>query len=319
MSRPFWRATAEAVVASVDAIYLAMSTRDAEYVADFNQLTKLNAEAALSLASDLGLLRTSGNLFEAISPLCRSFATANQQRKATALRVLLEAYEPFTKFRERLIATGDATTAARQVKRLLELDAHHDDVKETLLSLGQYSQALIAEGGGGYRPREDTDIYDLRALTEGCANDASAEELIRQRIGQRAADRISRDYVIIPLSNAIQRARNNDGRGAVVSAGNAIESFMDALGSRIGVNLSGRNGINSKAEELHNNSSVMPKKILNISKYLGHIRNAADHGTDPEVSAAWDIRDSTGLEYIFVACSFISAVNERELNGSVEL
>ena len=52
----------------------------------------------------------------------------------------------------------------------------------------------------------------------------------------------------------------------------------------------------------------MPKKLVFKGKYLGHIRNAADHGADSETGAAWQITGATGQEFVFVACSFLSTV-----------
>jgi hypothetical protein len=231
---------------------------------------------------------------------------------------VLEDYPPFLQFRERLLATADASTASRQVKQLLDLTPHQDDVKETLLSLGQYSQALVAEGGGAYRPREDAATYALLELAKGCESDAAAEQMIRLRLGPRAIERISREDVVVPLATAAQRAKAGDGRGAVVSAGNAVESYLDAYATRVGVSVAGKHGLNAKADELAQNNRL-PKKLLNVSKYLGHVRNAADHGIDAEVAAPWNIRPNTGLEYVFVACSFVAALNERELGGAVEL
>lgn len=318
MPRTFWRATAEAVVAAVEATFVSGRAVDSEYVAEFTQLTKPNAKAALDLAVDLGLLKKSAGLYSPDSPLCRALVSADQRRKATALRVVLEDYAPFVRFRERLLTTTDVSAASRQVKQLLELTPHQDDVKETLLSLGQYSQALVAEGGGAYRPREDAATYELHELAKGCESDAAAEQLIRARVGARALERVSREDVVVPLANALQRARATDGRGAVVAAGNAVESFLAAYATRVGVNVTGKNGINAKADELAQQNRL-PKKLQNVSKYLGHVRNAADHGIDAEVGAPWNIRTSTGLEYVFVACSFIAAVIERELGGPVEL
>ena len=77
----------------------------------------------------------------------------------------------------------------------------------------------------------------------------------------------------------------------------------------------GKNGINAKADEL-SSKGKLPKKLLNVAKYLGHVRNAADHGVDPEINAPWTIRDANGLQYCFVACSFVAAVTEHE-NGGV--
>jgi hypothetical protein len=314
MANPFWRATAEAVVAAVDAVYVTNGTADVERVADFAQLTSTNAEAALALAMDLGFLTSTGSDYSPLSPLCRAFASPNQRRKAAALRIVLEAYVPFTLFRDRLIATEDATAAAKQIKILLKLDVHHDDIKDTLLSLGQYSQALVAEGGGVYRAKEAAADDPLEALAVGCAEDTAAERRIRLQLGAQAADQVSRDDVIVPLSNALQRASAKDGRGAVLAAGNAVDSYLTEFGQRANVNLAGKHGINAKAEALQQ-GTVLPKKLLNVSKYLGHVRNAADHGIDDDINAAWDIREHTGVEDVFVACSFIAAATERELSG----
>jgi hypothetical protein len=314
MPTPFFRVTAEAVVATVDAVYSSGRSVDQKYVAEFAQLTQGSADAALRIAAGMGLIEENSGKYIASSVLCRSFSVSDQKRKAAALRIVLEGYEPFVRFRERLISTDDATTSAIQTKIVANLDGHHDDIKETLLSLGQYSQAILAEGGGVYKVSEKPAENALDTLFAGCAEDAKAEHRIRLQIGERAATKISREEVICPLANALQRATTGDPKGAVVTAGNAVESFLEALGRRKGVVLAGKNGINAKADELCK-AGTLPRKILNVSKYLGHIRNAADHGIDSDINASWEIRPATGVEYVFVACSFIASTIERELSG----
>lgn len=318
MPRAFWRATAEGVVAAIDACFIAAKGVDDAYVASFTLTTTGNAKAALDLAVDLKLLKRTGSNFLPVHALCRAFASPDQHRKAAALRVILEDYEPFLIFRERLESTRDATAAARHTKQLLDLDLHQDDVKDTLLSLGQYSQAISAEGAGIYRATGDISTYDLAVLATGCEDDVAAERLVRERLGLQAAGRVSRDEVLVPLTQAIRRARGQDGRGAVVVAGNAVESYLAELAGRLGVSVAGRHGINAKVDAL-SQAGQLPTKLKDVSKYLGHIRNAADHGIDAEVGTAWNIRASTGLEYVFVACSFICAVNQRELGGPHEI
>jgi hypothetical protein len=118
--------------------------------------------------------------------------------------------------------------------------------------------------------------------------------------------------VILPLAQALIHGRDGDGRGAVLNAGNAVESYLAALAGRVGVNISVAAGINAKLERF-SAASRLPSKLVFVGKYLGHIRNAADHGTDPDVGAAWEIRDTTGKEYVFVACSFIFSARAHEL------
>ena len=90
------------------------------------------------------------------------------------------------------------------------------------------------------------------------------------------------------------------------------------MANRLGVGVEGANGINAKLDRL-SQANRLPRKLLYVGKYLGHVRNAADHGVDAEVGGAWTIRNSTGLEYVFVACSFIASVTAYENNRALEI
>jgi hypothetical protein len=156
--------------------------------------------------------------------------------------VVLESYVPFTTFRERLVATADATVAARQTKTELDLSAHRDSVKDTLISLGTYSDALLTEGGGRYVPQPAAAGNPLEVLAIAAANQAAAEARIREQLGTEACRRISRDDVIVPLSNALLQANGANPRGAVLEAGNAMDSYLVELAGRATVVITGARG-----------------------------------------------------------------------------
>jgi hypothetical protein len=319
MPRPFSPGTAEQVVAAVDAVMAHAEPALVAFVADFMDLPAAQAEAALKLAVDLGLLKTSaGGRYAPASPLCRFLATPNNAQRAAVLRVVLESYAPFFTFRERLQSTGVAQTAAQQTKVALDLDAHREAVKDTLISLGTYSDALITEGGGRYAPQPASMENPLQVLALTAGEQAAAEALIRGQLGPEAGGIVSRDEVIVPLSNALLRATGGDARGAVVDAANAVESYLVALAARVGVGLVGATGINSKLDRF-NAGHWMSSKLIGVGKHLGHVRNAADHGIDPDVGVMWTIRRATGLEYVFLACSFIAAVTVKEQNRPAEI
>ena len=318
MARPFSPATAEQVVAAVEAVAVNRQSTRVEFVADFSDLPRDQAEAALKLATDLGLLSHDAGKYSVASPLCRFVVTPNQMQKAAILRLVLESYEPFVIFRERLVATTLAATAAQQTKAALDLGAHREGIKDTLVSLGTYSHALVTEGGGRYRPEENPFENTLEVLAQACRDASAAEARIREQIGPDAATLVSREEVIVPLADALLRAKSGDPRGAVVTGGNAVESYLDALAGRLGVTLSGAAGINAKLEKFAQGNK-MPKKLVQVGKYLGHLRNAADHGVDNEVGASWAIRNATGVEYVYVACSFLASSTAREKSKPPEI
>ena len=61
-------------------------------------------------------------------------------------------------------------------------------------------------------------------------------------------------------------------------------------------------------------------KLVHVGSYLGAVRNAADHGTDADINnSAWQVRDATALEYVYVACSFIATTIGIERNDPAEI
>jgi hypothetical protein len=313
--RAFFQSTAEDVVASIEAVVVYGKPTTVAFVAQFADVPQDRAENALKLAKDLGFLSVNATgEYSGSGPLSRMFIAPSAPPKIAALRVALESYEPFALFRTRLKATvGVPSEAARQTKAALDLTEHRDIIKDTLISHATYSHALDTEGGGLFVPANDPIENQLLTLAQACGDVVAAEARIRLQMGDAAADLVARNEVFLPLANALLRAASGDATGAVVLAGNSVESYLEALAVRIGgVNLTGAAGLNAKLERFAT-ANALPKKLVAVGKYLGNIRNAADHGLgDPDVTAPWTIQESTGTEFVFVACSFINAVTARE-------
>lgn len=305
---------------AVEAIVVTGGPTSLDLIAAFLDTPPANATAALEMAEELGLVNHNGNTYHIVSPLCRFIAVPDQ--KASVLRILVEGYRPFAVFRERLLATADLVRAAQATKVLCNLPAHRDVVKETLISLGTYSRALVPEGGGNYQLEAGSLLNALVVIASACKDMVMAEGRIRNQLGPAAEAILApqRDTIIVPLADALVRANNRDGAGAVQSAGNAVESHITAMAGRMGVNIVGANGIVEKLNRFGIAPKHLPRKLIHIGSYLGAIRNAADHGADPDINnASWQIRDATGVEYVFVACSFIAATIGMERNDPAEI
>lgn len=311
MPRSFHQSTAELTVQVAEAVCIKKGC-DSQFVQSFCDLSHGQAYAALGLAVDIGLIVKEGEVFQPESPLINFLCTPDEAKKAAILRILLESYDPFLKFRDRLLAIGSADNAAQQTKIMLNLDAHREEIKDTLISLGTYAKAIQSEGGGRYKSNTSTLSNQLHEIAQSCSNMAEAEACIRTEIGDYS-ESLDRAEVIHPLASSLLKARNDQPTEAVAEAASAIESFLARLAARMNVNLEGATGLNSRLEKFRANNKL-PKKVVESGKYLGQIRNAADHGVDvdPEVGSVWKILDSTGVQYVFVACSFIRACGARE-------
>jgi hypothetical protein len=226
----------------------------------------------------------------------------------------LENFEPYCVFKQRLAVTELAARAAEQVKLIFNLTPHRDEIRDTFISLGTFTQSLITEGAGLFKvvDYESPKADFLHVVAEVAADRGLAEAIIRRRLGDEIAGWINQQEVLSPLITAYQRVRlGNDARSCIVHAGNAIESFLVQLGAHMGVGLVGATGINGKVERFGNQLNAKHKNML---KYLGHVRNAADHGIDTEIGNSWDISTESATEYVHVAISTVKSIVKLVLN-----
>jgi hypothetical protein len=301
--------TAENIVAASDAVLTRPSGCDENYAAQFMDVPINNVRNALEMAVQLGLIAKNPlDQYIPQKPFTVYLSTANDNQKAAVLRFVLENYEPYTAFKSRLYVTGFVAQAAEQVKVMYTLTPHRDEIKDTLISLGTYAHSLISEGAGLFKPSnyDSQQAEFLHVLDQVVADRAYAEARIRELLTDAVAGWISQDEVLSPLVTAYQHLPNGDTTTPVVHAGNAVESFLVQLAGHLGVNIIGATGINSKVDKF--TTTYLSTKQKNMLKYLGHVRNAADHGVDAEIGSSWDISRETANEYVFVAISTIKSV-----------
>lgn len=304
--------TAENIIGATDAALQKDVGVDVNFVAQFLDIPVDNARNALKMATQLGLtLEKKKDIYVPSHPYAEYLMTSNLPSKAAILRFVLEQYQPYKTFKHRLILSGIAQEAANQTRTIHNISSHREEILNSFISLGTYTNSLISEGAGLYRVAVD-EPYSYLAIVEQVVQARESAELhIKQRLGVEASTWIDEEEVLNPLVTAYQKAANaeDDARAPIVYAGNAVESFLVQIAKQKGVDLKGASGINAKADIL-SNQKIVTKKHLNVLKYLGHIRNATDHGTDvdPDVNHTWDISKHTAIEYVHVTQSAIYAI-----------
>lgn len=291
-------------------------------VAEFLDVPLENANNALQMAVQLGLLELpqGADEYRPCSILARYLVTGSDVQKTAVLRLLVESFPPFRAFKQRLELTGLPATAAQQTRALCGLAAHHDEISATLCSIGTYTNSLVTGTAGrvtvNTAPLEDP-MQALNGLTE---ERESAEFQVRNHLSPQVADWCNTEDVVNPLVTAFlvaQRAAE-DPHPPVIHAANAFESFLTQIAQSTGVNVDTRHGINAKADYLKQ-QQVLQTKHLNVIKYLGHIRNAADHGIDPEIDTSWAITAETSKLYVAVALTAIRTIHTATVDGEYRL
>lgn len=305
-----YRTTAEDIVGATDAALQAQEGVDEVLVSNFLDIPTDNARNALGMAEQLGLVSTNpaGQFFPTF-PYAVYLVTGVLSHKAAILRLALEQYIPYKTFKSRLRLTDSAQEASNQTRALFGINLHRNEIMSTFVSLGTYTNSIVAEGAGRYRVSENESQDFLSVVNEVIQNRETAEICVRRRIGVEAEGWINYEHVLQPLVTAYQMAASaeNEPRTPIVYAGNAIESFLEQVADHYAVNVAGANGINAKADRIAQAHHLAVKHKFMV-KYLGHVRNAADHGIDGEIGQAWSISEKTAVEYVHVAQSVIADI-----------
>ncbi|MEX0801814.1 MAG: hypothetical protein WD688_00575 [Candidatus Binatia bacterium] len=310
MPYEIYQTTAENVIAATDAALQKPEGVDETLITAFLNATPTIARDTLQMAKELSLLKEGQpDLFMPDAKCGLYLCTAERESKAAILRYILEQYEPYRTFKARLALTGVVGDAASQTKALHSIGAHHGIISGTFIDLGTYTRSLISEGGGLYKPRNDDPKIYLKVLDTVIQDRETATLQVSNRLGQEAVSWIDRQNVLENLITAYQRAAaaEQDPRAPIVYAGNAVESFLSQLAAHHSVNVTNAHGINAKADVLRTARHLLSKHTFMV-KYLGHVRNAADHGVDAEIGTQWDVSPKTAVEYVHVAQSVIVAI-----------
>jgi hypothetical protein len=308
MSFEIFRTTAEHIIGATDVALQDADGVDDQRVAAFLDTTPDYARDALRMGAQLGLLtEKAGSVFVTASPCVKYLVTSVREEKGAVFRFVLEQYKPFNVFKHRLdLSTGVVGEAATQTKAICGITAHRDVIAATLIDLGTYANALASQGAGLYLASETKMAEHLKVLNSVIANRQNVEIFITRRLDRDAAEWVDRTDVLENLITAYMRlgSASEDSRAPIVHAGNAFESFLVQLARHFDVNIQGAQGINSKGDKLEQ-AGHLKKGHKYMVKYLGHIRNAADHGIDPEIGCQWTICDATAIEYVHITLTVI--------------
>lgn len=310
--------TAEDIVAVTDSVLAKNSNCTIQYISDFADLTIDQARNALHMAIEFGLIVYDEETqhYSGHSTLARLLITSkNDEHKAAVMRFILEQYQPFTEFIARFAYSDSIDIAAREIKAIHNMSTNQRDIKNTIVSIATYAKAIKSEGANLYSLNNDgVSFYNY--LGEQLNNKNIDELVIRKKLGDEICSFLDSDNVLMPLIDAFSKTKgdNLDVKSCILHAGNAFESFLNQYAIKHGVPLVGKNGIIQKSNAL---SQVLSKKHRGMIEYVGQVRNAAEHGSDPEEgNQMWGISEDTATTFPFIICTLIKNILCRD-NGEI--
>jgi len=304
--------TAEDILFVIDAAYAKPEDCDSKFICDFTDLSESQVKNALHMAQEFSLVTFDSNTstYKGNSSLARlMLSTRTEEQKAAIMWLILDQYEPYRVFKDRLMRNDTLDQAAKKVKAIFDMKLSSSEIKETITNIATYSKAIINNGARNYKLNQDETSH-IDILERVLYNKANDNNILLSLLGERIYDDLNKETIIVPLLDAFSKiqATPTDGKSIILYAANAFESFLVQLGSERNISLIGKNGIIAKSNMLS-----FSKKHKGMIEYLGHVRNASDHGADPsENNTSWAVYDETAKIYPFVVVNLIKAIKEYE-------
>lgn len=313
-------APAEDIVGVVDAILAKPVECSEDFISEFADISSIQTSNALYMAKQLGLAdkdNTTG-YYISNSFLARLIVSSrDDNHKAAIMRLVLEQYEPYITFKSRFSFSSSIDLACKQVKTLYSMSCGYKDIRNAIINIATYSKAMINDGASSYKLNQDEVSY-IEILELALRFKANDDNALRTQLGDTVCDYLNTENVFNPLSDAYSKIQNaeTDPKAAILYAGNAFESFLQQIADTHTISLVGKSGIGQKSDAL---SSVISKKHRGMIQYICQIRNAADHGADPdEGGKVWSISNESAQMYPIVVASIIKNIVLRE-NGTLTI
>ena len=286
--------TAEDIVGVVDAILAIPGNCTKDYISDFADISSVQTDNALLMAKEFNLVKSrQDGTYYSDSYLARLIVSSrNDTHKAAIMRLILEQYEPFVMFKVRHGFTGSMDVAAKQIRSMYSMTSTYKDIRNTIINIGTYSRSLINDGASSYKFNQD-DVNYIEILELALKFKSNDDNALVNQLGEEAYSYVNKDKVFNPLSEAYSKIQNidSDKNSIILYAGNAFESFLQQIADENQISLQRKHGISAKTDAL---SNVLSKKHRGMIKYIIQIRNAADHGADPDENGkVWSISDDT--------------------------
>lgn len=301
--------TAEDIVGVVDAILARPNNCTKEYISDFADISSIQTDNALLMAKEFNLVKNmQDGTYYSDSFLARLIVSSrNDTHKAAIMRLILEQYEPFVMFKVRHGFTGSMDAAAKQIRSMYSMTSSYKDIRNTIINIGTYSRSLINDGASSYKFNQD-DVNYIEILELALKFKSNDDNALVNQLGEDAFSYVDRDRVFSPLSEAYSKIQNisSDKNSIILYAGNAFESFLQQIADDNQVSLQSKNGISAKTDAL---SNVLSKKHRGMIQYVIQIRNAADHGADPDENGkVWSIADDTAQFVPLIVANLIKDI-----------
>ena len=252
----------------------------------------------------------------------RALSQADQAQKTVLLRYQLESYEPFTLFRNRIVAGETPENAARQVSLACNLTTDQHEIERTLKDWGTYSRGLIYAEDQSLLAAVDAQLFqevlDIRKTV--LDERAAVQAHVIDELGPDAAGFATGECLDKLVDGYFDLVRGQPADQSIFQLGKGLETFLKALSDRDPpLNVPGN--VRTMGQHAHflKTQGRLKEKHFQVVMGIVGIRNAADHAGDPEIgNSPWAVSKAAAFAAHHLTWAFMRSWFAAE-EGNYEL
>ena len=181
---------------------------------------------------------------------------------------------------------------------------------------GRYAGIEDKSGAMDFVPKEVLDIGFLSRLSAALTDAISTKTFVINELGSGIAGEIySRGLDLDAISRALAVHENNP-KEAMREAGNLLESYLADLATPLG---GPKSQLGHLIDWLQGNAKAMLKTHRNVAIGATGLRNAGDHGADPDTGKTWTLSSEAALVGTLLVMLSLKSIERFRRDQSQEI
>ncbi|MGQ0772592.1 MAG: hypothetical protein ACT4NT_07470 [Nitrososphaerota archaeon] len=221
---------------------------------------------------------------------------ANKNELIVFFREALQDYPPFLMYADFLSTDFDSTNSAAMIRGIMQINTSLSVVEKALRLWGSDAGLIIKEGDGFRIPKAEKGLPSnyVKDLLEALDSEFQTKMFLINTLNPEVYNCLTTlGLDISDLAKALL-SYEVDPKQAMEKALSFFEAFLAKFGSDLGINVQGKNGVNSLINEFYAVKKIL-KNQQHVGNGLGGCRNISAHGVDSETGKEWNVTPQASL------------------------
>ena len=229
-------------------------------------------------------------------------------------REAAQHFPPFLLYLSYLARGFDPEAAARHAAAIFDIGLAPGRVETVFFRWGKYAGIVDDSGKPDFEPKEVLDFGFLARLAEALRDEVATEAFVMDELGEDFWARMYQEGIDVAAFARALTKYGDSPKDAIREVGATVESYLAQMSTP-------RDGPKSDIGKLSDFlSGAKQQAILRTHRNVGFgiagLRNAADHGSDPDTGKDWIVTSEAALVGALLSMLLLKSIDRYNANAT---